>query len=314
MDARILISLSLILLPSFLWLLLKQFYSPWWLENLASSPLIIVPINLLFMLLLMKYLSYGQCFTYFFINLSIAIFINNWEGGERSSCDEPIEFFQFNMKYMEQESKVDELLHQLLTKPFDLIALQGVSQKAKRNIINKLMVHYPYFITGENQSLAVRTDQLIFSRFALSDMHYVKSGNSSFLMSSHWHLPQREISLFTLHPPSPRNEALWLTRNKVLYQLKQGLEKSKESGEEAIVIGDLNLSKHSARMKIFPSTMSSSFVNSWPSNIPFAVLGGLAIDHFWLSNSGNICQRKLIKGLKWSDHFPIHTTVTFDKK
>ena len=139
-------------------------------------------------------------------------------------------------------------------------------------------------------------------------------------------MPLNEMNLYTLHPPSPRNEKLWQSRNKTLYQLKHALESPSEISsligrssmknlllKESIVIGDLNLSKHSGRISVLRQNMNTEFVNSWPNNryaLPFM---GLAIDHFWVSNPASICSRQRISQFSWSDHYAVKTQVDFKK-
>lgn len=53
--------------------------------------------------------------------------------------------------------------------------------------------------------------------------------------------------------------------------------------KSSLVIGDLNLSKHSRRMNKLKVGMNSRDVNSWPNKPYIPVLLGLAIDQLWLS-------------------------------
>lgn len=317
MEIRHFILLILILMPSIIWLLLKQVHSPWWLENMLSTPFIVLVIYSGLMLLFLYFLSYSECFGYFVINFIFAIFLNNSSSisnivtFKNKACIEPITLFQFNMKYAEDNNELNELIELLVTDQYHLITLQGVSQKSKQQIIEKLSPYYPYFIRGENHHQQVYSDQLLFSRYAFSNIKYYKNGQGSPLISSQWQLPFNEINLYTLHPPSPRNEDLWQSRNKTLYQLKNALEKS--TVKSSLVIGDLNLSKHSNRLKLFTKGMNTVFVNTWPNKRYFFTFFGLAIDHFWVSKTVNICYRQRLEPFSWSDHYAVKTQVDFNK-
>ena len=173
----------------------------------------------------------------------MALFLNNTATVNNKACNEPITFFQFNTKYIEKEYELTELIEHLVAGQYHLITLQGVSQRSRQQIIEKLSPYYPHFIRGESRQQHAYSDQLLFSRYAFSHIKYYKSDGSSFLISSQWQLPFSEINLLTLHPPSPRNEKLWQTRNQTLYQLKYALKDSPT--KNVLVIGDLNISKNS---------------------------------------------------------------------
>lgn len=332
MEIRHFIPLILILMPSLIWLLLKQVHSPWWLENMLSTPFIVLVIYSGLMLLLLYFLSYSECLGYFVINFILAIFLNNISSFSNivtfnnKACIEPVTFFQFNMKYTEGHNELNELIEHLVTGQYHLITLQGVSQKSKQQIIEKLSPYYPYFIRGESHHQQVYSDQLLFSRYAFSNIKYYKNDHGSPLISSQWQLPFNEINLYTLHPPSPRNEDLWQSRNKTLYQLKNALENSTETNysvantsmakstvKSSLVIGDLNLSKHSARIKLLTQGMNTAFVNTWPNKRYIFTFFGLAIDHFWVSKTANICYRQRLEPFSWSDHYAVKTQVNFNK-
>ena len=338
-------------MPSIIWLLLKQIHSPWWLENVLSTPFIIVVLYSVLMLALLYFISYPQCVGYFLINLLLAIILNN--SGDlnnivtikdtatlnNSICIEPVTFFQFNIKYTEQQDQLNELITYLIAGQYHLITLQGVSQQSKLQLIQRLSPYYPYFVRGESDVQHVYSDQLIFSQYAFSDIKYYKSGDSAFFISSQWQLPFNEIKLHTLHPPSPRNEKLWQTRNKTLYQLKNALYyspvnsyspiksdspvkehaisnaiKTKRLINSSLVIGDLNLSKHSSRIQLLIQGMNTEFVNSWPKKGYVYPLFGLAIDHFWVSKPATICARQRLNQFSWSDHYAVITHVNFNKQ
>ncbi|PKG80845.1 hypothetical protein CXF85_22330 [Colwellia sp. 75C3] len=312
----------LVLMPSLIWLLLRQIHSPWWLENAVSTSFVIVLIYSILMLIFIHFISSFHCVIYFFINFLVAALLNNLASVNNSAslnqkvCTDPVTFFQFNIKYTEEESELNELIEHLIAGQYHLITLQGVSQQSKQQIIEKLSPYFPYFIRGESDNQYVVSDQLLFSQYAFTRIKYHQRGGSSFLISSQWQLPFSVINLHTLHPPSPRNEQLWQTRNKTLYQLKHALKNSSLSDslvKKSLVIGDLNLSKHSGRINILRDDMNTKFVNSWPNKgyvLPFM---GFAIDHFWVSKPANICSRQRINKFSWSDHYAVKTEVDFNR-
>jgi len=320
-EARLVIAFILILLPTIIWTLMKQVHSPWWLENLASTPFSLVAIYLVIMLAFISFLSIQQAIIYFTINFFLALYLNNTVIFNNQDCADPVSIFQFNIKYQEGGNQLTPLIEHLINERYDLIALQGVSQRSKRQLIEKLSPYFPYFISGGSAEKDVISDQLLFSRYAFANISYVKDGQHAFLITSQWQLPFDEINLYSLHPPSPRNEELWQTRNKTLYQLKYALNnlpldtlsEEKASVKKSLVIGDLNLSKHSKRMNILKEGMHSRSVNSWPNKPYIPMLFGLAIDQLWLSNSASICARQRINQFTWSDHYAIKTQLNLKK-
>ena len=320
-ETRLVITSILILLPSLIWYLMKQAHSPWWFENAAATPFTLLLIYIVLMLALIFFLSIQQCFIYLLVNFIFAVCLNNLVplnhtvSFNDNPCDNSITFFQFNMKYNEGQHEINELLEHLIAEKYHLITLQGVSQQAKRQIVEKLSPYFPYFIRGESRHQQVYSDQLLFSRYAFADIKYYKSGHSSFLISSQWQLPFSKINLHSLHPPSPRNAELWQSRNKTLYQLKEALQHSSMKNSpvnHSLVIGDLNLSKHSSRIKLLKQNMNTAFVNSWPNKRYVFPFLGLAIDHFWVSKPARICARQRINKFRWSDHYAIKTQVYFN--
>jgi len=319
----------LVLMPSLIWLLLKQVHSPWWLENVLSTPFVLLIVYCVLMLGLISFVSYSQCLGYFLINFVLAILLNNVaylnntgslnnnDNVDKAkilssqTCIEPISFFQFNIKYTEIENQLNELIEHLIAGKYHLIALQGVSQQSKQQIVERLSPYYPYFIRGESEDQHVVSDQLLFSQYAFANIKYYERGGSSFLISSQWQLPFSEIDLFTLHPPSPRNEKLWQVRNKTLYQLKHALRAS--TVKSSLVIGDFNLSKHSNRINVLRLGMNTEFINSWPKKNYISPFLGLAIDQLWVSKPATICVRQRINNFNWSDHYAIETQVDFNK-
>jgi len=309
-ETRLFIALLLILLPSSTWLLLRQVHSPWWLENSLSTPFIIIFIYIILLLVLNHFISMQQCLVYFAINVVLAICLNNAITVDNDHCFESIDVFQFNIKYIEEESELSELIDHLIIEQYHLITLQGVSQQTKQKFIERLSPYYPHFIRGESWRQQVQSDQLLFSRFAFTNTKYFNSGDHAFLITSQWKLPVRAINLLALHPPSPRNEELWHQRNRTLYRVQHELNNLSE--RSSLVVGDLNLSKHSNRLNSLRQGMNTKFVNSWPNKPYIFSFWGLAIDHLWVSKPAKICSRQRIDKFTWSDHYAIKTQIHFN--
>ncbi len=325
----ILAPLLLSFIATLIWRLLRQVDSPWWLENILSTPFSIIIICLALMIVFSYFFVYQQslnyCLIYYLngvvISIVLATCLNNISVTNKKVCIDPVTFFQFNIKYTEKTHDITALVEHLIEERYHLVALQGVSQKSKNLIINKLNPYYPNFIRGENKHQQVYSDQLLFSRYAFTNIQYYKNGHSSFLLSSQWHLPFSVINLYSLHPPSPRNERLWQARNKSLYQLESALKNSAGASSfensslvrQSLIIGDLNLSKHSNRIHNLKQGMNTEFVNSWPHKPYIASAFGLAIDHFLVSKPTIICSRQRLNEFSWSDHYAIKTEVEFKK-
>lgn len=308
-ETRLVITSILLLLPGLIWFLMKQAHSPWWLENAASTPFTILAIYIVLMLAFIFFLSIQECFIYLFINFIFALALNNTVIFNNKPCADSINFFQFNIKYHEADNELLPLIEHLIIEKYHLISLQGVSQQSKQQLVVALSPYFPHFISGGSTQQQVSSDQLLFSRYDFTNINYVKSGHSSFIITSQWQLPFNTINLHSLHPPSPRNEQFWLTRNRTLYQLKHQLNTAKQ--KNSIVIGDLNLSKHSNRMNSLKDGMSTNFVNTWPNKHYVASFFGLAIDQFWVSKPAIICSRQRINKFRWSDHYAVKTQVDF---
>ena len=71
MEMKFVITLSLAILPSLIWLLMKQAQSPWWLENISASPFVILPIYCVLILIVFTFITIGQSFSLFVVNFII---------------------------------------------------------------------------------------------------------------------------------------------------------------------------------------------------------------------------------------------------
>jgi len=305
---RLIVGLLGGVLPSVAWQLMKQVHSPWWIENTFSSPFIIIPIAVVLIIVLFRLLTWRVCLGMCVVNVVFAFALNNPLSSSAKDCDNPITFFQFNMKFTEDKAQLTQLIEHVKVKDYHLIALQGVSVKVKDFLVNELSPNFPYFVNSDSKH-HVHSDQLLFSRYAFEQVDYFKHQYSAYLITSQWQLPAGEVKLLTMHPPSPRSESLWKIRNKTLYQLAYVLEQSPLAS--ALVIGDLNISHHSTRIKSLVAGMDTVFVNSWPKTPFTSASMGLTIDHLWVSNPAKVCQRERVDLFRWSDHYAVQSQVSF---
>lgn len=307
MKIKVMVTIILLILPCLSWRLFNSYHSPWWLENTFSSPLIIIVFCLLLQLLIIRLLPLTITVWALMVNMVLAIYLDSSAELDQGRCANPVKLFQFNVKFNEKHHELIGLVNYLKTQQYHLIALQGVSLSSKRLLINKLSPYFPYFINSNTMKNHAHSDQLIFSRYAFSQVKNYKDDQHTFLIASQWQLPEHAINLYALHPPSPRTELLWGIRNKTLYQLAYALDSSPE--QQAVVIGDLNISKHSPRVNTLFKNMKTLHVNSWPKSqfIPAEI--GFAIDHLWVTKHYKLCYRSRINAFDWSDHYPIESHI-----
>ncbi len=302
-------SLFLILAsPSFIWLVRPDVYSPWYLENLLASPLVILIAYIILLVLLVNYLKTKIVIYTFMLHLSIIGTLITIDSSLHSSkqCNNRISVFQFNNRYNENDNR--KLVSLLMGTNYDLVVLQEISPLARKELINQLSPIYPYFVTGISLAEHIATDQLILSQHPFTKEKYFKHQNNSHLIQMKWHYTNETIHLFTLHPPSPRTKELWKKRNNTLYQLASQIKLLKS--ESILIVGDFNLSSFSARIKLFTTTLNGSFKGSWPNiqNIlPFLTV---AIDHVFINSNMMICSRERIDVVNYSDHYPIITHIS----
>ena len=327
------IHIIVVLLPWLTWLALIKMTIPWWLENIISTPYIVILVVIIAFLCINKSPSKIRFISYVTVNLLLATIINNYQMGNTNiyslkrgkiilNCNNNIAIFQFNMKYNDNIEDNNQLINYLIKEEYDLITLQGVHQQEKKLIINRLKGSYPFYIIGENENKSSVTDQLIFSRYPLKDVTYHKIIDGHPFISSEWIIPNKHTStganailLYTLHPPSPRSKRLWEIRNSALNQLIESFIKDHKNGplnSKAIVIGDLNIPKTSNRTSYLEELMHTKHINSWPNNDYLSIIFGLAIDHLWISKSAYICSRERIDSFNGSDHYAIKSKIVLN--
>jgi len=289
-----------------LWLLLvRNTYSPWWLENALATPYILIIVFILFTLLGIAFLRLITI-TVTLIFCLLTVYFQESVPNENVQCSPFVRVLQFNTKY--DEEHVTNLISQLNLHKYDLVTLYEISPKVREILINKLRSTYPFLIEGVLFKKGLQTDQLILSRHELTHMSYLKNNHASFTISAMWNVKGNLIKLYSLHPPSPRTNKLWERRNQAFHQLNYKMK----NDNKTIVIGDFNLSKHSARLKDVVRQMNTIHVTSWPK-LPFIPSPiGLSIDHLYTSNHFKVCSREQLLSLDYSDHYPIRSHIILD--
>jgi endonuclease/exonuclease/phosphatase (EEP) superfamily protein YafD len=293
----------ILVLPAVLWLFIAPIYSPWYLENLLSSPLVIILTFFTLTLIFIRYINIKNVLIYFIASAFIIVIcsLRNIGKNDSSRCNNPIKVFQFNINY--DDKFINRLSRFLNDSQYDLVVLQEISPLTRIALIKNLSPFYPYFVTGVSHSKHLETDQLILSRYRFTDTQYHLQLSTSHLIQMKWHANHKLINLFTLHPPSPRTHDLWKKRNLTFYQLLNQV-KTLEN-EKVLLIGDFNLSSYSSRIEQFTRVLSGSFIGSWPNSANFPAYFTLAIDHIFVDPSTKICSRERIDNFNYSDHYPI---------
>ncbi len=301
---------AILVSPSILWLIRPNIYSPWYVENLLGSPTVIFLVYLITLIVLLKWLSAKIILSALLINMTITTYVLFKEyipQSPTSKCSNALSIFQLNNKY--DEKNIKKLSSYLSSNSYDLVSLQEITPNSRKQLINQLSPTYPYFVTGIAADFSMTTDQLVLSKYQFSHIKYFGQKPASFLIEMQWQIDEELIHVFTLHPPSPRTEILWKTRNQTFYQLLSQIKLS--SNKKILVVGDFNLSSFSPRIELLKMVPITKYVGSWPNYFYIPSFFSLAIDHVFTSPSLNICSRKIIKAIDYSDHYPIFTKVTF---
>ena len=103
-----------------LWWLLSQSYSPWWLENMTSTPLIIPVICIPCLLIASCHFKAIRCNTVIvasMLSLLFALIINQPWGDRSVRCEQPVTVFQFNLMF--DEKNIELLASDLIKKLWD---------------------------------------------------------------------------------------------------------------------------------------------------------------------------------------------------
>jgi len=297
----------ILILPSVVWVLLPPIYSPWYIENLLSSPFVILVGFLILMITLYHHFNIKMVILCFALNCGVigATVYKNITKKERFNCSDTMTIFQFNNMY--NASHTDKLIRYLEKERYDLVALQEISPQVRKTLIKALSPFYPYFINGISNIKHIETDQLIFSQYRFTHTKYHQQFSASHLIQTRWHIGSSPVQLFTLHSPSPRTHELWRRRNLTFYQSVGQIKLL--ANEKVILVGDFNLSNYSSRIEQFSEGISADYIGSWPNLKYLPAYFTLAIDHVFVSDSSKTCSRERINNFEYSDHYPILTKI-----
>ncbi len=311
MAKKLYLYIGLVLVPSLVFGWAGQYSQLWWLENLAGIPAIIVGFYsalCLFFLLLSLY-------RFFVCSLALVViwflFLLPAKFEANQSCANPLSIVQYNLRY--ENPDLSAFIEYIRTQPLDLVILQEVSP-AHGEQFRVLDNVYPFQYGGQAK-IGYPSGQMVLSKGLLYGMSVHSSAYGHKLIRGVWQ-PNNEIdiALFVGHPPSPRNEALWLARNSTMDALET-LVSSSALGT-TVVVGDFNLSSHSRRFKGMLARFEQQPVRSWPTSfagIKFPELSMIGIDHLWLKSDSHekygICSRRTLQEFEGSDHSPILTVV-----
>jgi len=298
----------ILMTPCLSWLFIPAIYSPWYLENLLSSPLVMLLGFLAITIIFMRYLKMKIVILSFIVNafvIGLSCY-KNMANNMPEHCSKPIKIFQFNTMY--DNLNTQELTIYLKKQKYDLVVLQEIAPMIRKELIKGLSPIYTNFITGISQTNHITTDQLIFSQHQFTHKKYHLQNSASHLIQSQWHIDKIPLHLFTIHSPSPRSHILWKSRNLSFYQLMAQIKLL--NNKKVILVGDFNLSSHSSRIEQFTKVVSGKYIGSWPNLGYVPTYFTLAIDHLFVSDSIKLCSRERILGFDYSDHYPIATNIS----
>ncbi|PKG37915.1 endonuclease/exonuclease/phosphatase family protein [Psychromonas sp. Urea-02u-13] len=220
----------------------------WWLDNLSNlqwqwslcAGLLIV-INIIYRLRFYTLLS----------GLLVMLIINQqWflYQPQQTSLEEAqtLNIGQFNISYT--NPYFNELLPQLGESDLDVIVLQEASDKQGLNL-SLLLQYYPYSLGLESLN-GTPSGLALFSRWPIieSKSHQLNAEKTHILeVVIQSPKSQTPVQIYAIHPVSPRNEQLWLQRNKTFVYLSELVSESLLDNK--IIIGDFNSSHWSSAFK-----------------------------------------------------------------
>ena len=243
----------------------------WWLDNLLSLQLqwsllaimlLIISIRRAKKILVTLSLLPVTIIIYMYMQLPFSTL-----AGSPLLEQQILKIAQLNIRY--NNPHIDKLLLKLQAADFDLLVLQEVGDNRQQKI-QSLSQTYPYSI-GTSLADASPSGLVLFSRWPIverkiHDLGYTGGHIIEALVQS----PEsgNPVQIFTLHPVSPRNEALWHLRNAALEYVAQLSARSLL--QYKIIIGDLNTSPWSAQFTYLQknSLLSNSsnrfaYIPSW---------------------------------------------------
>jgi endonuclease/exonuclease/phosphatase (EEP) superfamily protein YafD len=148
----------------------------------------------------------------------------------------------------------------------------------------------------------------IFSKFPLTTPQEQYWGHGLAVVSSltaNIKVIDREITLIATHPVPPLNEEYFKSRNSHMEEMSDFINKL---GNEAIVMGDLNMSMWSPyyrnfvdRSHLTNTRQGFGLQPSWPVNLP---LLQIPIDHCLITSKIKVVNNQIGKDIG-SDHYPL---------
>ena len=289
----------------------------WWLDNLLSLQLQWALLAIMLLIISIKTAQKGLVF-FSLLSFSAVIYQQlaaSSPANRQRETQQRLKIAQLNIRY--ENSNIDKLLLTLSRADYDLLALQEVGDNWQQKI-QKLSQTYPYSI-GTSLADASPSGLVLFSRWPIverkiHDLGYTGGHIIEALVQS----PEsgNPVQIFTLHPVSPRNEALWHLRNAALEYVAQLSAHSLL--QYKIIIGDLNTSPWSAQFTYLQknSLLSNSsnrfaYIPSWSysnSNPLLSLLSSAYIDHCLISSSFQVISKNY-QNIQASDHQLLSTEL-----
>lgn len=281
----------------------------WWAENVIS-----LPGFFFYVYLLLAFLSFCIGLRLLgILSLCAGIFFHTIIPSERTlaikQCRDPLTVVQYNLSFENQN--VPQFVEFLRKEQPDLVVMQEVSPEHARQFA-QLNDIYPYRIGGQAK-VGYPSNQFILSKEMLYGLNIYEAPYGGKLIRGIWQpRPRVHISTYFAHPPSPRDKQLWHHRNSMIATIQEFVARS--ATQSSLIAGDFNLSATTPRYrKLFPQH-SSAPVLSWAAFDLFGLdvpLMSTAIDHLWYQGRGDsaICERRSLREIQGSDHYPVLTTL-----
>jgi endonuclease/exonuclease/phosphatase (EEP) superfamily protein YafD len=148
----------------------------------------------------------------------------------------------------------------------------------------------------------------IYSKLPLANSQIREWGKGAIVVPSltaNITVRDRVVSLVATHPVPPLNEDYAMSRNS---QMNEIADYVRQVGNEAIVMGDLNMSMWSPyyrkfidRAKLRNTRQGFGIQPSWPTNLP---LLQIPIDHYSITSKLKVSNNRIGRDIG-SDHYPV---------
>lgn len=245
----------------------------------------------------------------FFSIVLFSIMINEKETYKNNELTTNIfSTFQYNM--FNNSETVDDALKLIHDKKPDLLVFQEISDDMGVRLFEQLKKEYPHSI-GRKPTEGFPNQQLLMSKMPLTNKKIHEYSNKKHrFISANISINNQSVYIYVMHPPSPKNKINWQERNFLLKEANLSLL---EQNNPFLLIGDLNITKHSNQFHhIFDNenynfNVLESGVSWRIGNIPVLsdyILSNV-IDHSFTSKNINAINKKSYSDKKGSDHYPI---------